>query len=80
MSTRTRLQGLSRDIEQRIEYSPALPPAYRSMLRAASKHVRKADDALRAADMIINGSDCEHGYSRQSGGPPADCPACEVPA
>lgn len=76
MTAEPRLTLYRASLRRRIEQAPTVPPSYVQLLKDAIKHIDKAVFALDSADMIIEGGDCEHGFSRHTGGHPKDCPVC----
>jgi len=55
LSFEATIGGLKTVMEMRVLIAPSLPPAYAQCLKDALKHLRKADAAVRAADMILCG-------------------------
>ena len=53
--SRSPLERCAYILEERLADAPALPPAYAQCLKDALKYVRRADEAVRAADMILKG-------------------------
>ena len=53
--SRSPLERCIHVLEMRVIIAPSLPPAYAQCLKDALKHLRKANAAAHAADMILCG-------------------------